>query len=454
MKCYSLIFSLLHILILNVQGQGSYAVISGRVLVPNLEQLPLHKLGEASIFKLNGRDQSIQLDTLGYFYRKIYLDEPLYFSVLNKRIYIRPLDSLHIEVDNDANIRYTGKHLSILNGYLKDLQTYNTGGFYDYGKFISLDVGKTIDTMINRFCKKKTELATMKKLLPNVLFKTEHNRLWCLALHSSGYITLAAEYMVKYGISQDSAENLIGKDSLRLQKLQMKAEQEIIIDEDIFALEDFTRYRKYYAQKIRDKKLSAILNEFNLAYDLNNKIIKSGDTIDLFTTRKLLRDLGVNKYRSILEENMEIVQARFEQELPPVVFSDTHNNHETIDHFKNKIIYIDLWATWCSPCIKLKPELYRMYDLYKDNENIAFLSISIDRDANIWREYLENNPSPLPEWHAGQDFVNYLQINSIPRSIIIGRDGKLIDRNAPKPDDPRLKEKLEELLRVYTPLMN
>jgi thiol-disulfide isomerase/thioredoxin len=131
-------------------------------------------------------------------------------------------------------------------------------------------------------------------------------------------------------------------------------------------------------------------------------------------------------------------------------YLDIKGGKKSLDSFKGKYVYIDVWATWCGPCIQQIPYLQSMEKEYH-NKNIAFVSISTDesrRNGNSWeaaekkwRDFVKKkNMSGVQLW-SGQDFSfqQAYQITGIPRFILIDPNGNIVDANAPRPSDPRLK---------------
>jgi thiol-disulfide isomerase/thioredoxin len=139
-----------------------------------------------------------------------------------------------------------------------------------------------------------------------------------------------------------------------------------------------------------------------------------------------------------------------------VNYENAKGGLKSLDSFKGKFVYIDIWATWCGPCIREIPSLKELEKNYH-NKNIVFVSISTDaanRNSGSWEKANENwkkfviqrQLSGVQLW-AGKDysFQQAYQINSIPRFILIDPNGKIVDQNAPRPSDPRLIELFNEL---------
>ena len=135
---------------------------------------------------------------------------------------------------------------------------------------------------------------------------------------------------------------------------------------------------------------------------------------------------------------------------PEFALRDINGSIYRLEDFRGNLVYIDFWATWCKPCIKEIPYLEELQTEYQDRE-IKFISISIDseKDTLKWKKFvLENDLKGIQLW-ADEDhqdmFSRNLNIKSIPRFVLLDKDGRIIDARAPRPSDPDLKKILEEL---------
>ena len=122
-----------------------------------------------------------------------------------------------------------------------------------------------------------------------------------------------------------------------------------------------------------------------------------------------------------------------------------------LSDLKGKYVYIDNWATWCGPCRAEIPFLQEIEKKYH-GKNIEFVSISIDtkKDYEKWKKFVADKElggiQLIADKDWSSDFMIAFGINSIPRFLLIGPDGNVIDADADRPSSPQLQQTLDKLL--------
>lgn len=119
-----------------------------------------------------------------------------------------------------------------------------------------------------------------------------------------------------------------------------------------------------------------------------------------------------------------------------------------LEDLRGKYVYIDVWATWCGPCIAEIPYLKKLEEQFH-GKNIEFLSISIDakKDHAKWKKFVSDKQLVGTQLFADKDwnsdFVKAFGITGIPRFILIDPDGNVVNANADRPSFPSLAKTLE-----------
>lgn len=184
------------------------------------------------------------------------------------------------------------------------------------------------------------------------------------------------------------------------------------------------------------------------------------------TLNSLLSQVSDKEYISTLKENEGRNIRRWSQRKtftdnmpkqgePAIDFNypDKHGTEFSLSSFKGNLVYVDVWATWCGPCIAQIPALQKLEKEYH-GKNIVFLSISLDKDKEDWLKMLaEEELGGIQllageEWGAdgfrgiSRDYVIY----SIPRFMLFSADGNVISTEAPRPASGEIRGLLDSNL--------
>ncbi|APD06017.1 thioredoxin-like protein YneN [Flavobacteriaceae bacterium UJ101] len=167
------------------------------------------------------------------------------------------------------------------------------------------------------------------------------------------------------------------------------------------------------------------------------------DFINQYITKTAKKEQFLNQFK---ERN------KFSKGQTAPTFSGIDINGKTIHStdLKGKYLVVDVWATWCGPCIKEAPFFKKLAEQYKNDDRIEFISISIDQNKKAWEKFLQKEkPSWLNLW-VENDFQSSLaldyEIKGIPYFMIIDPDGKFATSSASRPSD-KMGEQITHLLK-------
>lgn len=122
-----------------------------------------------------------------------------------------------------------------------------------------------------------------------------------------------------------------------------------------------------------------------------------------------------------------------------------------LESLRGKIIYIDIWATWCRPCIAEIPSSIKLQQKFAKEDDIHFLNISVDESRSDWEKFLDGNNN----WTGTHIIIEPKDIDSlykdykfqgIPAYMLLDEAGNIIDLKASRPSDEELEVKIRQLL--------
>lgn len=113
-----------------------------------------------------------------------------------------------------------------------------------------------------------------------------------------------------------------------------------------------------------------------------------------------------------------------------VSFRDAEGRRGSLADFRGKVVVVDVWATWCPPCRRSLPEVAELQK--RGGGDYAVLAISVDREGfGAVKPFLTEHPelglqAVIPE--NGQALAPFGEIEGIPTTLIIDRQGRLRER--------------------------
>ncbi|WP_421919897.1 thioredoxin domain-containing protein [Marinifilum sp.] len=139
----------------------------------------------------------------------------------------------------------------------------------------------------------------------------------------------------------------------------------------------------------------------------------------------------------------------------PFNYPDVNGKMVSLESLKGKFVYIDLWATWCGPCKKEIPFLQKLEHEYA-GKDIHFVSISSDKpeDVEKWKAMVKEKNMGGIQLHANgdQEFAKAYKVQGIPRFILLDKEGKIVEINAPRPSSEEIRPLLDQLLKADSEL--
>ena len=122
-------------------------------------------------------------------------------------------------------------------------------------------------------------------------------------------------------------------------------------------------------------------------------------------------------------------------------YPDINGKTRGLSDYLGQVVLLDVWATWCPPCIAEQPALETLEKSF-EGKNVVFISLSIDTDKAKWKDMVEKKKLSgvhLFTNNKGSIVTDY-EVTEVPRYILIDKEGKMVAFDAPRPSDPKLKE--------------
>ncbi|MBO9619634.1 MAG: TlpA family protein disulfide reductase [Niabella sp.] len=400
------------------------------------------ELGAATDF------QSFNFDSNGHFKIILKLRKPSYFRIGRNVLFLTPGDKMEAFLDyNDPEAAKFSGNGSEANEYLRTTPFPKGGSFVESGKRITGRFVENWNSILAEAGKRKKELLSLKSINNN--FKEyELGRIRADIINSLYYLKLYYE-------------DVVPKDSLK----------SYFAEYDRLAPALFQEYAAgFYDTKLLVhpvyRGILEIINDYsNVKKRLNEEAVndwllakmissKLKHTVDIDSANALFAQtvkIRNQDYRNILEViyKKQLSLSLSGRAAANIVAVDKLNNAVAFEQFKGRVIYIDLWATWCGPCMTEMPAFEKLKRAYSDNPAIVFISLSIDADLKSWKQYINSLKLSGLQWNVNRiKLADYL-VEEVPRYIIIDKNFRIAHFFAPKPSAPETVKIIDSLVSEH-----
>jgi thiol-disulfide isomerase/thioredoxin len=191
------------------------------------------------------------------------------------------------------------------------------------------------------------------------------------------------------------------------------------------------QYGKYrFELKIKDPDF---LN-FDIKPNHATLFLLPGDTLEMnFDNNNFEKTLFFNGQKARINSNLLLVSRG--KLAPGFSFKDFKGSTVTLNDFKGKYIYIDVWNSACGPCFKEFPFMAKLVEKYKNN-NIVFIGIPLDSNEHTWKNtIIKRNLKGIQLFGNGwnSEFADKYFIKFNPRFILIDKNQRILYLSAPRP---------------------
>lgn len=337
----------------------------------------------------------------------------------------------------------------------ENLFAFNSDDYYltnNIQEYSANDFAEKIVTAINSNHKKIDAFKTSDNIKPAddfiVMFKK---------LKSIKYLTLLnIEYPRMYKLYHPNEKLVYPKSINQIQSTISYSDSSLV---------QFNTYIDYLSQLFRSNQNIRTTNYTPALFNYINQNIKNASIKNALLKKEISeaisivrdsaeRNFIVNEYSHLITNKNFVVELisknRLQNSLqrgkiaPDFSAESLVGDTISLKNFQGRFVMLDVWATWCKPCLQESPYFDNAADKYV-SENLAFISLSVDEDRLKWKSETGDKSKSILQLRALniENFMSAYGIEAIPRFILINPQGRIININTARPSEDEFENLIE-----------
>jgi thiol-disulfide isomerase/thioredoxin len=378
----------------------------------------------------------------------IPLTSPNYFRLGRNKLYLTPGDNMEVYIDvaGSSNSRFKGRGEAV-NDFLKNTTFPKGGSYLDAGRNIQLTPEKMLAFIYEEASKRKKTLSELKGATPEFV-RLEKVRIQADMIQTIDAVPGYTNYRGILGSKDQQIEYL-----KKFERISSSVKDSLLsgfYHPDYLKIEVYRDILKNIdTTKITNKATAQVFRDWKKAVDLAFRQIKPENNkakLPLFQNE--IASIRTPRYKDMLNILMK-EKMKYGNGDPAIDFTafKPDGSLEKLSSLKGKVIYIDLWATWCGPCLAEMPHLETLKKKYAEHDDVAIVSLSIDDNTNLWIRDLKQRQVDGIQWRIDRALLLDYGVETVPRYILISKDFKVVELNAPRASDQKVVTLIDGMLK-------
>ncbi|WP_159452687.1 TlpA family protein disulfide reductase [Pedobacter nyackensis] len=408
-------------------------------------QVEIEDLSEFQYLLPPSAERMVIPDAEGKFSVKFKAAAPNYYRLGRNALYLTPGDNLEVFIDkgNPKLATFKGQG-SAANTYMMNTPFPKGGSFIEGGKYVKEIPEATVAAVEERAALRTRELAAVKNVTKEFR-RLETARIKADLINSINNGENYGTYMFK--LKGDAAKTYT-ENYLKAVSLKVATYSKGFTDASLMKMVVYRDIADDVIKQGGDPADIQKIKDWYTANTLVREMQKVSDKQQLITFKEKIAALKTESYKVAASKMLQHLMS-FGKGDTAVDFTtvDLAGNQVSLSSLNGKVIYVDIWATWCGPCMQEMPHFEKLKLQYKDNPNVVFVSLSIDDSEKPWKQSVESRKADGYQWLINRAKLQAYNIVGIPRSLLIDKDFKMVDMDAPMPSEAAAVTAINTLLK-------
>ncbi len=121
----------------------------------------------------------------------------------------------------------------------------------------------------------------------------------------------------------------------------------------------------------------------------------------------------------------ELLQKKQTKGKEDLILMDENGKKVALSDLKGKVVFVNFWATWCSPCVEEMPTISTLKNKFKGNDHIVFIFLNVEADLTKSKKFMKDKNFDLPVYVAASTIPSKYYQGAIPTTLIFKKNGEL-----------------------------
>lgn len=393
----------------------------------------------------------LQTDTQGNFDTILPIKTPGYYTIERNTLYLTPGDELTLFITDDSfKARFAGLGNGA-NNYLAGRPFPKGGSFLMAGANIREDLRSTKAAVDSLAALRFGQLAELENISPEFL-DMETARIKADIANSYASSLTQFGYFRGETMTQEDFDKLVEEYERDFIPLVRQLSSEVTAEKylDVAAVRSLLQMKTLdtMAPVFEGIELPARTAELFRAYKLSLELTDNADPQAFEQAKAFVAAMDQPDFRKEMERIIAgSGTLAAGKPAPDMRLANAQGEASPLSDLKGRVLYIDLWATWCAPCLQESPAFDALAKKFAGDKRIAFVKISTDTNLTAWKNAIAGKTHDSLQFICNDKSLGKAwKLTGIPRFILIGRDFRIIDAFAPRPSSEGMEETLRKIL--------
>lgn len=427
-----------------IAQKNKMVVISGKLAGFN-NQVDIQNFSEYQYLLPPSSERLIVPDAEGNFKIQFKVESPNYYRLGRNVLYLSPGDNLNVFIDykDSKNATFEGVGAEA-NRYLRGTPFPKGGSFIEAGRLVKPTIAETFVGIDAAAEMRRTDLSKVRGI-SDEFRRLETARIKADLIKSFETGRFYSIYRLKLkGDTAKVFETAYDKAVAPIVESLTKN----FADASLLKVEVYRDITDEIIKNSGKESELKIIKDFQAANELVGKMQKEKEKSAIQAYSSEINKITTAGYKVAAQKMASSLLAFGKGDLA-IDFTVLGQDGKQIklSSLKGKVLYIDLWATWCGPCMQEMPEFEKLKARYKGNSQVAFISLSIDDDHVAWTKSVKSRNADGYQWIINRQKLMDYNIVGIPRVLLINKNFKVANMSASSPSNKNVVKEINDLLK-------